>query len=280
MENFLHRMKLDQMLVKRLLVVIILTPLGILAINAGGWIFNITIIMILGIAAWEFWRIFTRGGFHPSRLILILSTVAISLVRSLFEFSGSEIILGLIILAAMADQTIRFGDEDQSPALNFCITVTGALYIGFLGSYMISIRMLENGNWLLLLILPIVWMADGGAYLIGRLFGKRKLAAKVSPNKTWEGYFGGVAFGTLGGGLLTYFLGAQISLFSPLYGLFIGLILSLVSPLGDLGESMIKRQFGVKDSGKLLPGHGGILDRIDSWLWASFIGYYLLLILI
>ena len=280
MENFLQQMKLDQALAKRLLVVIILIPFGIVVVSIGGWVFNITIATILGIAAWEYWRIFHRGGYHPSRLLLIFSAVFISLFRSLFSFQYSDIVLSIIVLAAMTDQIYRFNEEDQTPAINFAITVCGAMYIGWMGSYMVSIRSLENGNWLFLLVLPIVWIADGGAYLVGRNIGKHKFAPQISPNKTWEGYIGGVIFGTVGGGLLTCLWGTQVELFSPLYGMLIGVILSVLSPLGDLGESMIKRQFGVKDSGKLLPGHGGILDRIDSWLWASFIGYYLLLILI
>jgi phosphatidate cytidylyltransferase len=280
MENFLHRKKLDQALVKRLLVVIILIPFGIIVVNIGGWVFNITIAFILGTAAWEYWRIFNRGGYHPSRLLLIFSAVIITLFRWIFSFEYSDIVLSIIVLAAMTDQIFRFNKEDQTPATNFAITVCGAMYIGWMGSYMVSIRMLDNGNWLFLLILPIVWIADGGAYVIGRQFGKHKFAPQISPNKTWEGYVGGVIFGTMGGGLLTFLWGTQIALFSPFYGMLIGFILSFLSPLGDLGESMIKRQFGVKDSGKILPGHGGILDRIDSWLWASFIGYYLLLILL
>jgi phosphatidate cytidylyltransferase len=280
MESFLHRMNLDQALAKRLIVVILLIPFGIVVSSAGGWVFNITIVLVLGTAAWEYWRIFHRGGYHPSRLLLIFGTAFIALFRGFFSFEYSEVVLSIIVLAAMLDQIYRFNEEDQTPAVNFAITVCGAMYVGWMGSYMISIRSLENGSWLFLLVLPIVWIADGGAYLVGRKLGKHKFAPKISPNKTWEGYVGGILFGTLGGGLLTSLWGMQVPLFSPLFGMLIGLILSVLSPLGDLGESMIKRQFGVKDSSKLLPGHGGILDRIDSWLWASFIGYHLLLLLL
>jgi phosphatidate cytidylyltransferase len=279
MENFLLRPKIDQTFVKRLLVVILLIPFGIIVIVAGGWFYYSTIIFILAGAAWEFWRMFNRGGYHPSRFILISGTIAMALLRVLFEFQGSDFLIGLIVLAAMAGQTIRYGKEDQFPAFNFCITLAGVMYLGWLGSYLISIRMMENGQWLLLLILPSVWLADAGAYLIGRRLGKHKFAPRVSPNKTWEGYFGGILFSTLGTGLFTFLWGTQVALFSPVLGMLIGLIIGMVAPLGDLGESMLKRQFGIKDSGKFLPGHGGFLDRIDSWIWASFIGYYLLMVL-
>ena len=280
MENFLLHLKIDQGFAKRLLVVILLIPFAIVIIVSGGWIYNLTIAGILGGAAWEFWRLFHRGGFHPSRFILIAGTLSMVLFRSFFGFQGSDFLLGLVAITAMGIHTIRYGKEDQNAAINFCITIGGVLYLGWLGSYLVSIRMMENGQWLLLLILPSVWLADAGAYLIGRRLGKNKLAPLVSPNKTWEGYFGGILFSTLGTGLFTYLWGTQIPLFSPAMGMLIGLVIGMVTPLGDLGESMLKRQFGVKDSGKVLPGHGGFLDRIDSWLWAAFIGYYLLVILL
>lgn len=279
MENYLLHPKIDQGFVKRLLVVILLIPFGIVVIVTGGWVYFLTIAAILGGAAWEFWRLFHRGGYHPSRFILIAGTLFLVFFRILFAFKGSDFLIGLVAISALGIHTIRYAKEDQNGAINFCITLAGVLYLGWLGSYLISIRMLENGQWLLLLILPSVWLADAGAYLIGRRLGKNKLAPMVSPNKTWEGYFGGILFSTLGTGLFTYLWGTQIPLFTPAMGMLIGLVIGIVTPLGDLGESMLKRQFGVKDSGNILPGHGGLLDRIDSWLWAGFIGYYLLVVL-
>jgi len=129
--------------------------------------------------------------------------------------------------------------------------------------------------WWTLLVLPSFWLADSGAYLIGRRFGKHRLAPRVSPGKTWEGYFGGILFGAVGAVLLALLWQLKVAEITPLKGLIIGLALAVLTPLGDLGESLFKRQFGVKDSGNVLPGHGGIMDRIDSWLWAAVIGYYL-----
>jgi phosphatidate cytidylyltransferase len=105
------------------------------------------------------------------------------------------------------------------------------------------------------------------------------MSPRLSPKKSWEGYFGGILFGALGGALLGYiyptWLGAGPAI-TPLRGLLLGLVMSILPTLGDLGESMIKRQVGVKDSGNLLPGHGGAFDRIDSWLWAGVISYYII----
>jgi phosphatidate cytidylyltransferase len=119
-------------------------------------------------------------------------------------------------------------------------------------------------------------MADSGAYIIGKRWGRHMLSPRLSPKKTWEGYWGGVAAGTLGGALFAYlwsFLGSPVRL---LEGAGLGLILALLTIFGDLGESMFKRQVGVKDSGTILPGHGGVFDRIDSWLWAAVIAYYII----
>jgi phosphatidate cytidylyltransferase len=138
---------------------------------------------------------------------------------------------------------------------------------------------LPDGLWWSLTVLFAVWLADTGAYLIGSRFGRHKMTPRLSPKKSWEGYLGGILFSVPGTALLACLWpvwAAPGLTVTPLRAALIALVLSLLTILGDLGESMIKRQVGVKDSGDLLPGHGGIFDRIDSWLWAAAIGYYLI----
>jgi phosphatidate cytidylyltransferase len=105
------------------------------------------------------------------------------------------------------------------------------------------------------------------------------MAPRLSPKKTWEGFAGGVLTSTLSGALIGALWGLVTPALTPGRGAFLGLALGVLTPLGDLGESMIKRQFGEKDSSHLLPGHGGVFDRIDSWLWAAVIGYYMIVAL-
>jgi phosphatidate cytidylyltransferase len=130
-----------------------------------------------------------------------------------------------------------------------------------------------------MLVLPAVWLADTGAYSIGAAYGRHKLSPRLSPKKTWEGYWAGVFTSVVGAMFLAFAygrwgnLGGDISL--PQAAL-LGLLLGLLTPLGDLGESMFKRQAHLKDSSDVIPGHGGFFDRIDSWLWAAVIGYYYL----
>jgi len=130
-----------------------------------------------------------------------------------------------------------------------------------------------------MLTLPAVWASDSGGYLIGRTFGQHFMTPRLSPKKTWEGFAGGIVFSLL----LTAALGAlwhikaeQVTWQS---GLFLGAIIAVLVPLGDFTGSLFKRFFSLKDSSKLIPGHGGVIDRIDTWVWAAVLGYYFVIFL-
>jgi phosphatidate cytidylyltransferase len=129
-----------------------------------------------------------------------------------------------------------------------------------------------------LIVLPSVWLADIGAYLVGSRIGKHSLSPRLSPKKTWEGYWAGVVISTLGTAglvILWHSLGGPDVAWWQ--GAALGAAFSILSTLGDLGESMFKRQAGVKDASNFFPGHGGVFDRIDSWLWGGALGYFLIL---
>jgi len=265
------------LLLQRTLVVIVLLPIGLVLIYLGGWAFAALVMLILGLAAWEYARLFEHGDFQPADFLVIGGTVLLALGRAWNGFASADWILSLLILASMTYHLFAYERGRDQAASDFSITLSGILYLGWLGSYLISLRNLTDGMWWILLVLPAVWLADSGAYFIGRAIGKRKFSPRLSPKKTWEGYFGGVVFGTLGGVLLAFILNLlEPGVMTPLHGGIIGLILALITPLGDLGESMVKRQFGIKDSSNLIPGHGGVFDRIDSWLWAGVIGFYVI----
>jgi len=265
------------LLLQRTLVVIVLLPIGLVLIYLGGWAFAALVMLILGLAAWEYARLFKNGDFKPADVLMIIGAVLLALGRAWNGFESADWLLSLLILASMIYHLFSYERGRDHAASDFAITLSGILYLGWLGAYLISLRNLPDGMWWILLVLPAVWLADSGAYFIGRAIGKRKFSPRLSPKKTWEGYFGGVIFGTLGGVLLAYVLNLiEPGVMTPLHGGIMGLILALVTPLGDLGESMVKRQFGIKDSSNLIPGHGGVFDRIDSWLWAGVIGFYVI----
>jgi len=267
------------MLVKRTLVTLVLLPIGITFIVLGGIYFSLLITFILVLAAWEYTRLMRAGELQPALFLVVAGTMLLALGRAWNGFESAPWIISLLILASMTYHLVAFERGRDQSATDLGVTLAGALYIGWIGAYLISLRALPDGLWWVLLALPAVWIADSGAYLIGSRWGRHKMSPRLSPKKSWEGYFGGILFGTLGGALLGFiyptWLGAGPAI-TPLRGLLLGLVLSIVTTLGDLGESMIKRQVGVKDSGNLLPGHGGAFDRIDSWLWAGVISYYII----
>lgn len=268
------------MFAKRLLVAIILLPAGILVIHLGGPVFTALIALILGAAGWEYVRLFRAIGFQPAGAIVVVSGVIFALGRAFNGFDSVPLFVTLLVLTSMIFHLVEFERGRQHAGTDFSITLAGALYVGWLGSFLISLRNLPEGVWWFLIVLPAVWLGDSGAYIIGKSFGRRALSPRLSPKKTWEGYIGGIAAGTIGAALLAslWRIGAgPDTAITPWAGAFLGFVLSILTPLGDLGESMLKRQAGVKDSGALFPGHGGVFDRIDSWLWAAPIGYYAIL---
>jgi phosphatidate cytidylyltransferase len=267
------------MLVKRVLVAASLLPFGIAAILLGGWVYVGVIALILGLAAWEYGNLFRTGGYQPAGFLIIVGVLLIVLGRAWDEFQSAPALLSAMVLLSMTYHLLSYERGRDLAGTDFGITLGGIFYVGWIGAYLVSLRMLPDGMWWILLVLPAVWFADSGAYFIGRAFGRRKLSPRLSPKKTWEGYLAGIVTGMLGGVLLAALLrlgAGPDSGITVLRGAIMGLILGIFPTLGDLGESMFKRQVGVKDSSNLLPGHGGAFDRIDSWLWASVIGYYVI----
>ena len=267
------------MLGQRVIVTVIILPLAILMIYFGGFFYQGLIILFLAAAAWEYMRLLNRMNLHPAKLLVMAGVIALGVSRALFGFSYSSAILTIMLLSLAAWHIMQYEQKETSPAADFGASISVFMYIGFLGSYLLSLRALPNGMWWTFLVLPTVWFSDSGAYIIGTLIGKHKIAPKTSPNKTWEGYFGGVITGVLAslGLVLLYNRTFEAGLtVTPVEGALLGLAISLLITLGDLTESMIKRQSGEKDSGKLMPGHGGVFDRLDSLFWAAPIGYYLI----
>src|SRR5690606_13771451 len=168
---------------------------------------------------------------------------------------------------------------------DFAVTVAGIVYLGWIGSYLLDLRQLAQGGWWLMLVLPIVWAADTGAYSIGSAYGRHKMVPRLSPRKSWEGYIAGVFTSILVGAFFSYAfseLGPQplLDLVTPFQGGVLGLVIGALAPIGDLGESMFKRQSGLKDSSNVFPGHGGFFDRIDSWIWGGALGYFIIQFLV
>ena len=267
------------MLRNRIIVIILMVPAVVSLTAFGGWVFTIFMAGILGFAAWEFWRIFKQGDYSPSRFLLIAGTSAVVISRHAWGEQGSIFTLSLVVMAAMAFHIFDYEHGAPKSASDFAITTAGVIYLGWFGSFFVALRDLPEGLWWTMLVLPAVMFTDIGGFIFGSWLGKHKMSLRISPKKSWEGYFGGIFMAVA----ITAPVGILWSLRSPVmsfeHGAWIAAAVAMLAPLGDFGESMFKRQFGVKDSGKIFSSHGGMLDRIDSWLWAAIIGYYLVLFL-
>ncbi len=183
-----------------------------------------------------------------------------------FNYNLSEILaLSLIIIATIT--LFRFSSELYYDEGKLIFTV---IYVSLPFGFALGLPKFYDGTftWEVFLLFVLIWSSDSFAYFTGRLFGKHKMAPKISPKKTWEGFVGGVIF-TL---VLGYFIEQK---FPELRGnwIIVGFLVSVFAPIGDLVESQLKRTFGVKDSGNIIPGHGGVLDRLDSFIIAAPVVY-------
>ena len=266
------------MLSQRVKAALIFVPLVLAMIYIGGWAYNSFITIILLLSAVEYARLFLKIGYRSFRIILLAGVVFFVLQRWFWVGEHLNILISVIIFFAAITAIISYELGSKRASVSFSITLAGILYLGWVGSFLIALRARPNGLGWTLTALPATWLVDNGAYFFGRWFGKSKMAPNLSPGKTWEGFMGGVLSGVLSGALLILlwrsvgFLPAE----TPLWlGAVMGLVLAVFTPLGDLMVSMLKRTAGVKDTGDLIPGHGGVLDRIDTWIWGAMIGYYI-----
>jgi phosphatidate cytidylyltransferase len=262
------------MKINREVAAVILAAIGIPAIYLGGIFFFIPFAIMTAIAAWEFGRLFRPLDIQPFTVLTVGGTLLVLISRAYFPFAVIPF-LTITILGAMAVYLAVYEKGRDKAATDFAVTVAAILYLGWIGGYFFALRSLPQGlGWFILVMAPL-WASDSAAYYIGSRYGKHKMTPRLSPKKSWEGYAASVIGGGLAGILVGFILSAVGWLnVTLLHSLIIGLLMGAVPTLGDLGESMIKRQAGIKDSGNLIPGHGGAFDRIDSWLWAAAIGYF------
>jgi phosphatidate cytidylyltransferase len=242
----------------RVLSAAILAPLGLAALALGGPLWDAVIVLAAGAAATE-WSGITRG---PAQARPALRNVLVALVMlvTLCAASGHPLAAAALLLAGMAALL------PSAAAMS-----AGAAYIAIPSVALVWLRAQPGGLPTLLLVMLTVWSSDTGAYIAGRLFGGPKLAPSISPSKTWSGAAGGL--------LAACLVGAVFALAAPAHrppftgGIAITVLLAgllgIASQLGDLAESAVKRRFGVKDSGRLIPGHGGLLDRVDGLIAAA-----------
>lgn len=223
------------------------------------------------LAASELYAMTRREHRLPNEVFGVAAVAVMPFAAAIWGFEGlTAALAGLVAAALLWHVVFR-----QVTVSDTAITVFGAVYVGFTLSHVVLMRRLDAGTILVLALVVSVWANDVFAYLAGSSFGRHKLAPRISPHKSWEGLVAGTVFTVavwVGVGYL-----ADIGL-TLAWSLAIGVAVSLAAIVGDLAESRIKREVGVKDSGRLLPGHGGFLDRYDSLFLVSVVAFYVLVL--
>lgn len=241
----------------RILSASILVPFFLWITYVGGWIFLgvLTLVFICALREWS--RLSTNSIFHPLCLATLIGVIA---YHSHAYVAYIHAIGGLALLGAIYYQysTIALPSIQR-----WVLFLSGLAYITTSMSFFIQISQHSaSSSFFLLWLYAIVWATDSGAYLVGRTLKGPKLCPMISPNKTWSGFIGGLVVAIIAGHYLLKTL--NISLSASIPNTLLILILSLTAHAGDLIESSVKRYFGVKNAGELIPGHGGVLDRLDS----------------
>lgn len=266
------------MLRTRLLTAAVLIPIAVGIIQLGGLPFLGMVALLLTVAEIEFCGLVARIGFRPYRAFGV-AVVGLFLLDAQFpSLLCLRPGLTVVLFVSLAWQMFRC----QGRAIaDWSLAITSGVYLGVCGAALVGLRGLPpDGLWWTYSALAAIMSADSAAFFIGRAIGRHKLAPTLSPGKTWEGYIAGVGVGGLTTALLTSLwpiAGGRSRASGFGYGLVLGLLVSSCAPLGDLAVSMIKREAGSKDTGSVIPGHGGALDRVDSILWAAVIANYFVL---
>jgi len=255
---------------RRLYTALALIPaVYIIIAHLAPWALTLLLLVVGSLALVELYTLS-----FPSRLSRLLmggglAGFALTLIHPHFSFSVPELLVGSVLVAAV---TLSISAASPEHRWNDAVVILlGVLYVGFPLGTVVSTRTLPGGEWLVLFLAVVTWASDTGAYYAGTLWGKHPLLPSISPKKTIEGVLGGLVL-TVGVALLAQqWFASQLSLTDAAI---LGVLLTIVGLFGDLFESMIKRRTGVKDSGGILPGHGGMLDRLDSLLFTAPTFYY------
>jgi phosphatidate cytidylyltransferase len=262
---------------KRVLAALIYVPCLIVITRRGGLYYLILVDIMILIGLWEFYKMMEAKGLRPYKGIGILCGLALSWYIYFRQGIYANFFLSIIFIGFMILELIR--KEKGLAVYHVSVTIFGVVYVGWLGSHLILLRELplqtgldySMGFSFVMILFVVTWFCDTGAYIVGRLVGRHKIFGTISPGKTLEGSIGGFIIAVAGMIAVRPLIAPYLSLVEAVL---IAVIGAIVGQLGDLAESMIKRDVKIKDASSTIPGHGGVLDRFDSLLFTSPIIYY------
>ena len=259
------------MLKDRVITAAIGIPIIVLAIWFGHPWFSIFVALAALAGTYEFYRMAGLQRTEPLMYLGLLWSLALVLGCHYLGCDVLPLVVGVATLVSLICLLPR--PSRETAFRNWAWMVAGAFYVGWMLSYWLNLRGLEGGrNWVYLGMFT-TFANDTGAYFIGRAIGRHKLAPAISAAKTWEGAIGGLMSAIVAAVVIAIILPLTFQYWEIML---LGLLVSIFAQLGDLVESLLKRNMGVKESGKLLPGHGGVLDRFDSLIFVGPVVYYYL----
>jgi len=255
----------------RIITGAVLAGLAVLLVVHGGLVYFYVMLALALIGLNEFYRLVKR--YRP---LPLAGFIAVAVMMYMAWFRTPVGLLGALALAVLlvAILGLLIGPK-RGVSVRMAVTLLGIMYLGLGFSALLLLRRLDVGAAAVLTVIFGTWAGDTMAYFTGKYFGATQMAPRLSPRKTWEGFAGGA----IGAILLVVFIGLYTEL-GPGESLLLGAVIAVVGPLGDLFESLIKRDVQIKDSGRGLPGHGGVLDRFDALMWASVAAYFLLTVVL
>lgn len=264
------------MLDKRVVSAAAAIPILIFCVALGGIVFKAAIVLVMGICIYEYILAYKNTDFKIIKSVIILGYLLVSIF--IFLNSFKNIILPIVFLVLILSMATPIFKKEYN-VISSALTVTGFIYIVCFFSLLVLIRDNPIGKYLIWIVFIIAWCCDTAAYYSGKFFGKRKLCPRVSPKKTIEGSIGGIL-----GSVIGIIIWGIISRYNVPFNwsllILLAVIGSVISQIGDLSASLIKRYVGIKDYGYIMPGHGGLLDRFDSILFTIPVVYYYIAILI
>ena len=241
---------------------------------AAVWVGNPWLVIVVALASllgtFEFYRLSNSAGWNPFSFLGLLF-VLLFILNAYFgdERTTMPLISGVVILSLI--RLLWCADKEKA-FTNWVWSVGGIFYIGWTMSHFVLLRCLEDGRSWVLVVFLVTFASDTSAFFIGRAWGRNRMAPAISPGKTWEGAVGGIIGAMAVMAILHPILGFDKIGYGVL--IILGVLISVFGQLGDLAGSMLKRAAGVKEAGNLIPGHGGILDRMDSLIFTVVVVYY------